>query len=80
MTGKPSPAPWRRRWPRLLLAIPFVAMLWVPSFNSLEPELAGIPFFYWYQLAWIFIGAVIVLAVYLLEGRTRREKANERRT
>ncbi len=55
-------------------------MLWVPSFNSLEPELAGIPFFYWYQLAWIFIGAAIVLAVYLLEGRTRRESANERRT
>lgn len=80
MTGKPSQAPWRRLWPRLLFAIPFVALLWVPSFNSLEPELGGIPFFYWYQLAWILVGAVIVLAVYLLEGRTRRENANERRT
>jgi len=80
MTGKPSQAPWRRLWPRLLFVIPFVAMLWVPSFNSLEPELGGIPFFYWYQLAWILIGAVIVLAVYLLEGRIRRESANERRT
>ena len=80
MTGKPSQAPWRRLWPRLLFAIPFVALLWVPSFNSLEPELGGIPFFYWYQLAWILIGAVIVLAVYLLEGRIRREGANERRT
>ena len=80
MTGKPSHGPWRRHWPRLLFVIPFVAMLWVPSFNSLEPELGGIPFFYWYQLAWILIGAVIVLVVYLLEGRIRREGANERRT
>jgi hypothetical protein len=80
MTGKPSQAPWRRHWPRLLFAIPFVALLWVPSFNSLEPELGGIPFFYWYQLAWILVGAVIALVVYLLEGRIRRESANERRT
>ena len=80
MTGKPSKAPWRRLWPRLLFAIPFVAVLWVPSFNSLEPELGGIPFFYWYQLAWILVGAVIALVVYLLEGRIRRESANERRT
>ena len=80
MTGKPSQAPWRRLWPRLLFAIPVVAVLWVPSFNSIEPELGGIPFFYWCQLAWILIGAVIALVVYLLEGRIRRESANGGRT
>jgi len=48
-------------------------MLWVPSYNKLEPALAGIPFFYWYQLAWILIGAALVLIVYLIEmGITRR--------
>lgn len=29
-----------RYLPRLLLLIPFVAMLWVPSYNRIEPELA----------------------------------------
>jgi hypothetical protein len=59
--------------PRLLLLIPFVAMLWVPSYNALQPELAGVPFFYWYQLAWILIGAALVAIVYLIEiGIARR--------
>ena len=35
-------------------------MLWVPSYNRIEPELGGIPFFYWYQLGWILLGAAIV--------------------
>ena len=29
--------------------------------------LAGIPFFYWYQLGWVILGAVIIAFVYLLE-------------
>ena len=54
-------------WARLLLLIPFIAMLWVSSYNSAEPYWIGIPFFYWYQLLWIIIGAVIVAFVYRLE-------------
>ncbi len=53
----------------LLLAIPFVAMLWVPSYNRVDPQLAGIPFFYWYQMLWIVLGAVVILPVYLFERR-----------
>jgi hypothetical protein len=53
----------------LLLLVPFVAILWVPSYNRLDPELAGIPFFYWYQLLWIVLGALILLPVYLVEER-----------
>jgi hypothetical protein len=60
---------WRSYWPRFLLVIPFFAVSWVPSFNRVEPSLAGIPFFYWYQLAWVLLGAAIVLAVYLIETR-----------
>ena len=60
---------WRRYWPRFLLVIPFVMALWVPSYNRIEPTLADIPFFYWYQLTWVLVGAVIVLAVYLIETR-----------
>lgn len=54
-------------WARLLLLIPFVAMLWVSSYNVAEPMIAGIPFFYWYQLLWVLIGAVIIGFVYLME-------------
>jgi len=34
------------RWPNLLLIIPFVALLWVPFYNSIEPSIWGIPFFH----------------------------------
>jgi len=54
-------------WARLLLLIPFIAVLWVPSYNSVEPTLSGVPFFYWYQLAWIILSAVIIAIVYRLE-------------
>jgi len=56
-------------WARLLLLIPFIAMLWVPSYNRVEPSWGGIPFFYWYQLLWIILGALIVGFVYLVEHR-----------
>jgi hypothetical protein len=59
----------RRHWPRLLFLIPFFAMMWVPSYNRIEPTLGGVPFFYWYQLAWILLGAVIVLVVFALDRK-----------
>ena len=59
----------RRYWPRLLFLLPLAAVLMVPFYNRIEPTLAGIPFFYWYQLAWILICAVIVVIVYLIETR-----------
>jgi Protein of unknown function (DUF3311) len=61
-----------RYWPRLLFLVPFLAMLWVSSYNRLAPELGGIPFFYWYQLAWILLGAAIVLVVYAIETKITR--------
>jgi hypothetical protein len=69
MTSKRAPGGWRRYWPRLILVIPFFVVLWVPSYNRLEPALGGVPFFYWYQLAWILIGAALVLVVYVIETR-----------
>ena len=66
-----------RNWGRLLFLIPFAAMLWVPSYNRLEPELAGIPFFYWYQLLWILLGALIVGIVYVTDIRTSRARGGD---
>jgi len=54
----------------LLLLVPYAAMLWVPYYNRIEPELAGIPFFYWYQLLWIVIGAAILLPAWLAHSRS----------
>ncbi len=54
-------------WARLLLILPFIAMLWVSSYNSIEPMVFGIPYFYWYQLLWILIGAALIAFVYAVE-------------
>jgi hypothetical protein len=49
---------------KLLLFVPFVALLWVPFYNSIEPVLWGIPFFYWYQFLWVLISSALTLIVY----------------
>jgi Protein of unknown function (DUF3311) len=51
-------------WWYLLLVVQFVAALWVPFYNSVEPTWGGVPFFYWYQLLLIPIGAVLTAVVY----------------
>jgi hypothetical protein len=54
-------------WARLLLLLPFIAVLWVPFYNRAEPMVLGIPFFYWYQLLWILLGALLIFVVYRAE-------------
>ena len=54
---------------RLLLIIPFIGLLWVPFYNSIEPQLWGFPFFYWYQFVWVFITAGLIWIVYQGEKR-----------
>jgi len=57
-------------WIRLILLLPFLAMAWVPSYNAVEPRLAGVPFFYWYQILWILLAALLVAIVYRVEHRS----------
>jgi hypothetical protein len=61
VTGKRASKLWY--W---LLLIPFIFMLIPQSYNRDGPELAGIPFFYWYQFLWIIISMVITAVVYFL--------------
>ena len=56
------------RWWNALLAIPFVALLWVPIYNRIEPSIAGIPFFYWYQFLWVILTSIIILIVHRKTG------------
>ena len=51
----------------LLLLVPFL-MLVTPWYNAVEPQLFGMPFFYWVQFAFVPVGVVCVALVYL---RTR---------
>jgi|SRR5689334_19726082 hypothetical protein len=51
-------------WWYLLFIVQFVAVLWPPFYNRIEPTLGGMPFFYWYQLLWVIIGAVLTVIVY----------------
>ena len=46
----------------LLLLVPCVIALWVPLYNSIPPELFGIPFFYWFQLMLIPVSALGISA------------------
>ncbi|NLU72020.1 DUF3311 domain-containing protein [Streptomyces sp. HNM0575] len=60
----------------LCLFIPFVALMWVSSYSRTEPTLAGLPFFYWYQMLWVLISAVMTMVAYKL---VKRDEAARRR-
>jgi uncharacterized protein DUF3311 len=51
-------------WWYLLFLIQFIVCLWVPFYNTAAPAWIGIPFFYWYQMLWVIIGAVLTAVVY----------------
>jgi hypothetical protein len=52
-------------WWYLLFVVQFAALLWPPFYNKAEPSLFGVPFFYWYQMLWVIISAVLNAIVYL---------------
>ncbi|MCK7624037.1 DUF3311 domain-containing protein [Streptomyces sp. RS10V-4] len=58
----------------LCLLAPFIAMLWVSSYARIEPTLIGIPFFYWYQMAWVLISTALTAVAYRLVRREQRAR------
>jgi hypothetical protein len=52
-------SPWN-----LLLLLPFLTLV-TPWWNSIEPRLFGMPFFYWIQFAFVPIGVAAVAIVYV---------------
>jgi len=74
MTDKMKQREWCRYVPRLLLLTLFAVALWPPLYNRIEPEFLGVPFFYWFQLAWILVGAICVWTVYVLEQRAAKNE------
>ena len=58
----------------VLLLIPIVALMWVPSYSRTDPELFGFPFFFWYQFLWVFLCSSMTWGAYLLTLSARRER------
>ncbi|MCZ9347579.1 DUF3311 domain-containing protein [Streptomyces sp. TRM76130] len=58
----------------LCLVAPFVAMLWVSSYARTDPAFIGIPFFYWYQMAWVLISTALTVIAYRLWQRDQRAR------
>ena len=52
-------SPWN-----LLLFLPALGLAFPGLYARDTPELAGVPFFYWYQVAWILLSAIITAIVY----------------
>ena len=59
------------RFARLLVYAMFlivgIGALWVPFYNRIEPTMYGIPFFYWFQIAWILVTAAATAIAYRLK-------------
>jgi hypothetical protein len=60
----------RNRWNWLLL-IPLVVPLLVPLYDRARPTLFGFPFYYWSQLAFVFL-AMLVMTIVRLATRRRQ--------
>ncbi|GAA1656160.1 hypothetical protein GCM10009744_56040 [Kribbella alba] len=58
----------------VLLAVSVVVPLLVSTYAKDEPRLWGFPFFYWYQLLWVFISATTVSISYQLVMREERKR------
>jgi Protein of unknown function (DUF3311) len=53
----------------VLLLVPCVLCLCTFLYNSIEPRLAGFPFFYWFLLLLVPVSALFILAAYKGEAR-----------
>ncbi|MEJ7628640.1 MAG: DUF3311 domain-containing protein [Nocardioidaceae bacterium] len=61
----------------VLLTIPLLALLLVPIYARSGPELLGFPFFYWYQLLWVFLAAGLTHSAYVVIRRARHETGGD---
>jgi hypothetical protein len=53
----------------VLILIPFVVYFAIPTYNVVNPEWGGVPFFWWYQTVWLAISALLFYLAAVLMGR-----------
>jgi hypothetical protein len=51
-----------------LLVLPFLGLLFPAAYAPVSLDLWGVPFFYWYQIVWLFASSALTALVY---ARTR---------
>ena len=75
--ARPSRRPHWGTWTLigLLLIAVLAGTLWVPVYDRTTSALGGFPFFYWYQLLWVPVVALISWCAYLLSRRAQRGTA-----
>jgi Na+/melibiose symporter-like transporter len=62
--SRKSPATWTAV--TVLLAIAILGTLWIPLYARSAPKLGPFPFFYWFQLIWVPMTAILCRICYLL--------------
>ena len=55
----------------IILLFAIVVPLLVSTYDQIDPRLFGFPFFYWYQLLWVFLAAGLCALSYVLLKRER---------
>jgi uncharacterized protein YacL len=88
MTNDPAPVNrgddprWRVSPTKIVVGLILLAGIVVPllvgTYAKVEPRLFGFPFFYWYQLLWVFIAAGLCALSYVLLKRERATFARRR--
>jgi hypothetical protein len=53
----------RTGW-KMLLVLPYLALMFPQVYARATPEFLGFPFFYWYQFMWVILTAGLLGLVY----------------
>ena len=62
----------------VLLVIPIIALMAVPTYAKEDPELFGFPFFFWYQFLWVFLCSGLTYTAYRLTLAARKNNRGDR--
>jgi Protein of unknown function (DUF3311) len=65
-SARPGKSPVLRGTVTILLLIAIGGALCVPAYARYLPELGAFPFFYWFQLIWVPVVAMLCALCYLL--------------
>ena len=80
----PNAAPPARRDLQILMAIfliiPLLALIPVGWYSREDPKLGSFPFFFWYQMLWVFLTAICTSIAYALSKKARPRQPIAERT
>ena len=63
--GRDAPVNERNKGWYWLFLLPFFGVFFPFVYNTNDPELIGIPFFYWYQMLWVPLTVILTVLVYM---------------